>query len=215
MAEETEQLKFWKGSFGREYTDRNTKNQEEWEQSYLKKYGKTKTELNEEFIGHLPQDIKILEVGCNTGQQLESFQKQGFKDLYGIEIQWYAVEKAKSLLREINIIQASAYDIPFKNGFFDLVCTHGVLIHIGPKDLPKAMDEIYRCSNKYIMGLEYFSETMTEINYRGHQGYLWKADYAEIFLERYPDLTLVKKEFLPYISEEESKSDCMYLLEKV
>ena len=37
-------------------------------------------------------------------------------------------------------MRASALDIPFKDGFFELVFTIGVLIHIPPKDLLVAMD---------------------------------------------------------------------------
>jgi len=59
----------------------------------------------------------------------------GFTNLYGIELQWYAVEKAKEYTKGINIIQGSGFDIPFKDGYFDLVITNGVLIHIAPKKI--------------------------------------------------------------------------------
>ena len=80
----------------------------------------------------LPMDIRILEVGCNIGNQLRGFQRMGFTSLYGVELQQYAVEKAKMATRNINIIQGSGFDLPFKDNFFDLVCTNVVLIHISP-----------------------------------------------------------------------------------
>lgn len=62
----TEQQEFWKGEFGRSYTDRNTREHEAWNDFYRNLYGKTKMQLNAEFIGHLPLNSPILEVGCNT-----------------------------------------------------------------------------------------------------------------------------------------------------
>ena len=47
---------------------------------------------------------------------------------------------------------------------------------------------IYRCSKKYIWGFEYYAEKITAINYRGHENYLWKADYASLFMKYFPDL---------------------------
>ncbi len=179
----------------------------------LETWGKTKLEINNSMIGHLPKDIKILEVGCNSGMQLNGLQRMGFKDLYGIELQTHAAELAKEYTKNINIICGSGFDLPFKDGYFDLVCTNGVLIHISPADLPKIMDEMYRCSKKYIWGFEYYAANITEINYRDHENYLWKADYAAMFMQQFPDLKLVKKEMYPYIGNPKNV-DHMYLLEK-
>ncbi len=215
MDHHSQQADFWKGTFGKEYTDRCTFEKQEWDNLYIQQFGNTKTAMNESFIGHLPKDIRILEVGCNTGHQLRGFQRQGFQYLYGIELQWYAIEKAKTMSQNINFIQGNAVDLPFKDHFFGLVCTNGVLIHIAPETLDKVMDEMYRCTSKYIFGWEYYAEEMTDIDYRGNAGYLWKADYAAIFMRRFPDLQLVKKEFIPFINaEEKGNVNCMYLLEK-
>ena len=209
----TKQMDFWLGDFGREYTDRNAHTNESWDDFYRKTWGKTKLEMNDAFIGHLPKESKILEIGCNIGLQLNALQRAGFQNLYGIELQPYAVEEAKKLTKNINIICGSGFDLPFKDNYFDLICTNGVLIHISPSDLPKIMKEMIRCSGKYIWGFEYFSETVTEINYRGHDNYLWKADYADLFTKESGNLKLIKKEIYPYI-ENPANKDYMYLLEK-
>lgn len=210
---QTKQIDFWKGDFGKEYTDRNSRSHEEWDKFYLSCYGKTKIEMNDAFIGNLPKDMRILEVGCNTGMQLNGFQRMGFENLYGVELQPYAAEEAKKYTKNINIVCGSGFDLPFKDEYFDLVCTNGVLIHIEPKDLPKIMTEMYRCSKKYIFGFEYYADSLTEINYRGHSNYLWKADYAALFMEQFPDLKLVKTEKYPYI-DNSGNVDFIYLLEK-
>ncbi|GAB4029802.1 pseudaminic acid biosynthesis-associated methylase [Spirosoma jeollabukense] len=211
----TEQENFWSGEFGQEYTDRNTRDRAEWDDFYTQNWGLTKTDMNARFTtGWLPE-TRILEVGCNTGMQLRGLQDAGFTNLYGVELQPYAVEKAKQTTTDINIIQGSGFDLPFRDAFFDVVCTNGVLIHIAPDDLPKIMDEMVRCSSRYIWGFEYYNPELTAIPYRGNQGFLWKADYAALFQQRHPSLKLVKKELYPYVNASESGNvDYMYLLEK-
>jgi pseudaminic acid biosynthesis-associated methylase len=210
----TKQTDFWKGDFGKEYTDRNSHSAQDWDAFYTKTWGKTKIEMNTAFLGDLPRDIKILEVGCNTGMQLNGLQRMGFENIYGIELQPYAAEQAKKYTKNINVICGSGFDLPFKDSYFDVVCTNGVLIHISPDDLPKIMGEMYRCSKKYIWGFEYYAEQVQDINYRGNEGFLWKADYAALFMKQFPDLKLVKKEMYPYV-DNPANVDYMYLLEKM
>jgi pseudaminic acid biosynthesis-associated methylase len=139
-------------------------------------------------------------------------QYLGFKKLYGIELQHYAVEKAKQLTKDINIIQANAIDIPFKNNYFEFVFTCGVLIHIPPEILGNVMDEMYRCSGKYILGLEYFAEQHTSLSYRGESNLMWKGDFGGMFMKRFPDLKKVKEKKYKYVDND--NVDIMYLLEK-
>jgi pseudaminic acid biosynthesis-associated methylase len=207
------QEQFWQGEFGKEYTDRNSFSNQEWDRMCIETWGKTKLEINTLTIGDLPKDIKILEVGCNIGIQLNGLQSMGFTNLYGIELQPYATEQAKKFTKNINIICGSGFDLPFKDNYFDLVCTTGVLIHISPTNLPKIMREMYRCTKKYISGFEYFAEQVTEINYRGYVDYLWKADFSALFMKEFPDLKQIRKDMYPYL-DGSSNVDCQYFLEK-
>ncbi|WP_303311174.1 pseudaminic acid biosynthesis-associated methylase [Hymenobacter sp. BT730] len=216
MSVSTRQEEFWAGDFGRAYTDRNSRPVAEWNEFYRTTWGLTKTEMNAAFLGHLSPESRILEVGCNTGMQLTGLQQAGFQNLYGVELQPYAVERAKEFTQHVNIVQGSGFDLPFKDNFFDVVCTNGVLIHIAPADLPRIMSEMVRCSRRYIWGFEYFSPEITTVPYRGNEGFLWKADYAKLFLAQFPELRLVKQEFYPYqTAAEKGNVDSMYLLEKV
>ncbi len=214
MKTRTKQEEFWSNEFGQEYSDRNSwQSDSDWDQFYIDTWGKTKLEINDMVMSELPKDIRILEVGCNIGQQLRGFQRMGFENLYGLELQHYAVEKAKENTKGINIIQGSGFDLPFKDGFFDLVCTNGVLIHIAPQDHEKFMKEVNRCSSKYVMGWEYFAEEVTDINYRGNAGFLWKADFAKIYQSVNPELKVVAKNQVPYVGQPENKDE-IFLLEK-
>ena len=158
MAKSKIQLEKWKSIFGKEYSDRNDFSVKELDELYKKNFGLTRTRLNEIFLKEIKSTAKILEVGSNIGNQLLCLQEMGFESLYGIEPQIYAVECSKKKTKDINIIKGDVFDIPFKDEFFDVVFTSGILIHISPNDIKKAMQEIYRCSHSYIWGYEYYSE---------------------------------------------------------
>jgi pseudaminic acid biosynthesis-associated methylase len=208
----TEQMQFWEGSFGKEYTDRNPQNIDEMDALYKKCFGVSRSEINKKFLEDIPRNAKILEVGCNIGLQLQLLQKMGFTNLYGIELQEYAVEKAKTITKNINIIQGSGFDIPFRDGYFNLVYTSGVLIHINPDHLPTIISEIYRCTSKYIFGFEYYAEKLTNILYRGNEGYLWKNNFSNCYQQAFKNLKTVKEEKYKYTDSE--NVDQSFLLEK-
>jgi pseudaminic acid biosynthesis-associated methylase len=209
---ETTQTATWKGDFGREYTDRNTVDVEALQSVYLKNYGITRRQINEAFLRDIPKDASLLEVGCNAGNQLILLQRMGYSRLSGVELQPYALEMARTRTRNISLKQGSALALPYADAAFDLVFTSGVLIHIAPENLPRALDEIYRCSRSYIWGLEYYSPEVTEVNYRGHSRLLWKMDYARRYLERFEDLELIREQRLSYL--ENSNVDTVFLLKR-
>ncbi len=153
-----------------------------------------------------------MEVGSNIGNQLLCLQKAGFKNLYGIELQYYAVGLSKSRTRDIDIIQGSIFDISFKDGFFELVLTSGVLIHIAPDDIAKVLDEVYRCTKQYVWCFEYYSEEYIQIDYRGHADLLWKTNFSKLFLDRFSKLKLVREELFKYLNND--NIDAMFLLQK-
>jgi pseudaminic acid biosynthesis-associated methylase len=212
ISQETDQTRTWSGDFGREYSDRNNYTPAELDELYLKSYGVTRRELNQRLLEGIPRDARILEVGCNIGTQLLLLREMGFTNVSGIEIQSYALERAKERLRDVELLQASALAIPHPNCSFDLVFTSGVLIHIAPADLPVAMGEIHRCSKHWLWGFEYYAPQMTEVIYRGNKGLLWKTDYARLYLERFDGLELVREERLRYL--ENDHMDTAFLLRR-
>ncbi len=208
----TDQTQQWSLEFGKEYTDRNPHTIEAMDEHYKKQFGLTRTELNLFFLSNLDRTIKILEVGSNVGSQLQGLQKIGFENLYGLELQPYAVEVSKQKTKNINLIQGSAFDIPFKDSYFDLVFTSGVLIHINPDDIDTAMREVYRCTSEYIWGFEYYADKYLEILYRGQKNLLWKADFAKLYLDKFQNLELVKEKRIKYLDND--NVDSMFLLRK-
>jgi pseudaminic acid biosynthesis-associated methylase len=210
--QETGQIRTWTGDFGREYTDRNSFTPAELDELYQRNYGVSRTEINERFLADLPRDARILEVGCNLGNQLLLLREMGFTNLHGIEIQSYALDRAKERLAGAVLTQASAFQIPYPDCSFDLVFTSGVLIHIAPADLPVALAEIHRCARKWVWGFEYYAPEVTEVTYRGHTSLLWKTDYARLYLQHFQDLELVREDRFRYLDNE--NIDSAFLLRR-
>src|SRR3989344_39125 len=210
------QKEFWLSSFAKKYLDRNLLDPQQLDKSYKQKYGISRNKMNVDFVGNFKKDIKILEVGCNFGVQLLSLSKLGFENLYGIEINPKIVEFSRKKANFLNIIVGDAFNIPFKDDYFDLVFTSGLLIHISPKNIAKVISEIYRVSKKCIWCFEYFSKNYTEIEYWGHREVLWKANYCKIFLEKFKNLKLVKFKEFPYLNNDihDQNKDIMFLLKK-
>jgi pseudaminic acid biosynthesis-associated methylase len=207
-----DQLKRWKTGFGETYTRRNTLSLAQLNRLYRERYGISRTQLNRQFLAGLDRSLRILEVGTNIGNQLICLKAMGFSNLFGLEPQPLACGLAKRRLPWATILEGDIFDIPFKDGYFDLVFTSGVLIHIHPRNLPKALTEIYRCSRRFIWGFEYYSERHTPVSYRGEHGLLWKADFAGEYRILFPGLKPVKTVCLQY-SDSENR-DAMFLLKK-
>ncbi|HSI10798.1 MAG TPA: pseudaminic acid biosynthesis-associated methylase [Chthoniobacter sp.] len=195
------QLEAWQGEFGEAYTERNV---EDWRKR-LPGFRRA--------VDALPIR-RVLEVGCNRGHNLVAFSELigADSEIIGIEPNGRARQVARTSSSQISVLEGNAFDLPFKDGYFDLVFTAGVLIHIGLADLPKALAEIYRTSRRYILAMEYFAETETVIPYRGREDLLWKRNFLQHYQTQFPDLKLVREGFLS--SEEGWDSVTWWLLEK-
>jgi len=203
-------LDAWNDKVGGKYTQENYQALDEMERAYQKTKGFTRTQLNTSFLGNLNREARILEVGCNIGNQLLCLQSMGFRNLFGIEPQTYAYELAVKRLSGIIVKHGSAFNIPFETGFFDLVFTSGVLNHISPEDIGNALDEIYRCSKRYLWGYETYAKETIGMPFRTYNNLYWRADFPNLYINRFKTLKLVKRE---YYGNDKSMN-VMYLLEK-
>jgi pseudaminic acid biosynthesis-associated methylase len=200
MASETPQLALWRSEFGRAYTDRNDRERPERVEAWRRLLD-----------GIAPANA--LEVGCNVGWNLVYLDQLGVTDLYGIEPQPDAVAEARRRRPKSNVLHGTAFDLPFRDGLFDLVFTSGVLIHIAPDSLGRALDEMHRVARRWIVAIEYDDSQEQEIEYRGHAGALWKRDHGAAWQRRYPDLRQVRRLEL---SAEQGYDDCTaHLFERI
>ena len=193
---ETDQLALWRSDFGRSYTDRNDVEKPERIEVWRRI-------LDGTGVHH------ALEVGCNVGWNLEYLRRVGVAELWGVEPQAYAVDKIRARWPELHVQVGTAFELPFPDASFDLAFTSGVLIHIGPDDLPRALDEMYRVSRRWIVAIEYDHPTEVEIKYRGHEHALWKRDHGAAWQRRFPALREVKRGFL---GPDQGYDDCTFHL---
>ena len=197
----------WMGEYGESWTkDFENRDVEEAEKWFKKHFGRSKRDLLERFLDPVDKDARILEVGANVGAQLSFLSEMGFTNLYGIDIQEHAVHQSRP---ELNVIQGNMFDIPFKDGYFDLVFTHGTLIHSPPDKIDIAVNEISRCSNRWIFGHEYYADSYVEIKHRGEENVLWKTDFPSKFSEKQGS-KIVDIEYLEY--NDNDNVDVEYLI---
>ena len=210
----TKQETVWRGTFGTEYTERCTlASVEDFSELYITRYGVSRDETAARWLADVPRTARILEVGCNVGNQLACLRRLGFTHVYGIDIQENAIELSHKSYEHLNTIVGSAFDIPFKDRFFDLVFTNNVLIHIAPSDLGKVFKEMARVCDGLIWGFEYYAPTFTEIKYRGNSDLLWKADYGALIAERHPEFVIKREEIFECLDEPGLQDKC-YMLER-
>jgi pseudaminic acid biosynthesis-associated methylase len=119
------------------------------------------------------------------------------RGVYGVDVNEHALSRLRTSLPGVNAVWSVARELPFRDAYFDLVFTTGVLIHQPGDALGDVMSEIVRCSRRYVLAGEYFSETEVEVPYRGQEGALFKRDYGALYRRRFPDLHLVREGFLP------------------
>jgi pseudaminic acid biosynthesis-associated methylase len=191
-----EQLEKWQGPFGQAYTDRNIV---DW---------RTVLPYFREILEGLPVG-RMLEVGCNRGHNLVALRELLGKqaEVAGVEPNPHARALASSTGERV--IAANIYGLPFPDAHFDLVITAGVLIHVPLEQLPAAMKEVYRCSKRFIVAVEYYAPQETAIKYHGMDNLLWKRDFLSHYLRLFPDLRLARSGY-----REEWDRSSWWLLEK-
>jgi pseudaminic acid biosynthesis-associated methylase len=180
MSTDNPQLALWRSEFGRAYTERNDHDKPERALAWRRL-----------LAGIEPR--RVLEVGCNVGWNLTYLSRIGVRELYGVEPQPDAVRVARDRGPEHGVLLGTAFDLPLRDGYCDLVFTSGVLIHIAPASLGAALDEMYRVSRRWIAAIEYDAPVEEEIAYRGQAGALWKRDHGAAWLARHADLRLVRR----------------------
>lgn len=203
----TEQEKFWAGSFGDDYVDRN---------SSVHSIAGNVAFFSEVFQGKKIESV--VEFGPNVGMNLKAL-KTIYPDLKcgGVEINNKAadiLERDKTFEGNIDIYRGSILDYrPQKE--YELSLIKGVLIHINPSELEKVYDKLYESSKKYILIAEYYSRTPESLKYRGATDKLFKRDFAGEFLDRFPSVDLVDYGFSYYRDPLQLQDDITwFLLEK-
>lgn len=175
----TKQEEFWSTKFGNEYTTRNKGDQ----------VIAGNIAVFAKILAHTRSISSLIEFGAGSGNNLKAIQNL-LPDvtMTAVEINQSAVKDLKQI-KNITVHYQSILEYKPKKTY-DLALVKGVLIHINPKELNRVYRLLYQSSKQYICIMEYYNPTPVEVNYRGHQGYLFKRDFAGEMLDEYKDLTL-------------------------
>ncbi len=185
----------WSGKFGDDYIDRNLQ------------AGAHRGPFWKGLLAEFPVE-RVLEIGCNIGTNLQWIaQVIPACQVYGVDINVKSLKNLHQNTPEINAMWSPARELPFRDEWFDMVFTMGVLIHQPEDSLAGVLREMFRCSRKYLVCAEYFSEETQEVLYHQQQGALFKRNYPKIFIEFFPELELLKEGFL---SKQEGWDDVSY-----
>lgn len=121
-----------------------------WGNKITLKRSKKDIELNgsnKSIISILPKVNSVLDVGCGTGELMNSMQKQGIKT-FGVDISSIALKEAQK-----NNLQVKKVDLdeplPFKSNEFEAVICNQVLMHVF--DPSFVISEMKRVSKKYVL----------------------------------------------------------------
>jgi spore coat polysaccharide biosynthesis protein SpsF len=181
-ASRLEQL--WAGEFGNAYIERN------------RQAADARQAFWQGLLAEFPAG-RVLEVGCNVGANLRWIaESMAPRDVYGVDINEKAIQEIRSIVPGVNAMVSQARLLPFRDRWFDLVFTMGVLIHQPESTLPLVMGEIVRTSNRYVLCGEYHSYETVEVAYREQHGALFKRDYGKMYRELFPELELIRQGFL-------------------
>ena len=174
----------WGSEFGDDYVERN------------RTVGAHRGPFWEKTLAEFPSQ-RVLEVGCNLGANLQWIASLiSPQNVYGVDVNKKALRELRQNYPDLNALWTPARELPFRDHWFDMVFSMGVLIHQPESTLPLVMSEIVRCSKRYVLCVEYHSEETVELPYRGQSGALFKRNYLQIYQELFPELELRKQGFL-------------------
>ena len=183
-------IDFWKGELGDDYVVRGRATAD---------IVHVTARAFAEMLSHLQDSppTSILEVGANAGINLRAISGLTAAELFAVEPNASAREQlvADEVVPQDRLFDAVATKLPLDDGAVDLAFTSGVLIHVPPEDLETAYGEIYRVAARYILCMEYFSQTPASGPYRSHEGLLFKRDFGGMWLDLFPALEIVANGF--------------------
>ncbi len=92
----------------------------------------------------LPFRTSYLDVGCGRGEMLDFAEAEGFVRVQGVEAVPYLCDGGR-------VIQADAWDLPFKDREFSAVSMFDVIEHLLPADEISVLEELKRVAFRRVI----------------------------------------------------------------
>lgn len=193
----------WKGEFGNVYNKRSPGDEEANVAFFTKALHR---------LQHKPI-ASIIEFGAGTGANIRALRRlYRTSDICALDINGEAVQKMMVDQAADDVLLGSLTEFE-PNRTWDLVLTKGVLIHIEPARLPGAYATLYKAAQRWILVAEYYNPKPVMVPYRGHDGLLFKRDFAGEMLTTYP-LKLIDYGFVYHRDEHPQDDLTWFLMEK-
>lgn len=111
-------------------------------------------EIIQELIKRKKGKVSVLDIGCGTGMDYESFKKYKLKvDYTGLDAVPAILNNAQRRYRKGNFLLGEIENLPFPNNSYDIVFTRHVLEHL--PGYKKAISELFRVA-RHIIIIDFF-----------------------------------------------------------
>lgn len=95
----------------------------------------------QEFIGLIPRNGRVLDVGCAGGRDSALFVAQGF-DVVGIDLSELFLKEARKHVPSATFQKMDVSKLTFPENHFDAVWASAVLLHLKKGEMPKALKNL-------------------------------------------------------------------------
>lgn len=182
-----------KAIFIKEEADNYFKRNKEF---YLNEENKYKiSKLYKIYAKYMKENMKILEIGCCNGINLNYYNENVGCTVYGIDPSIEAIKMGKEQYPNANLLVGTADELPFNDEYFDMIIFGSSLHWVDRLSLSKTVSEADRVlMDGGFLGISDFDVDIPRKRvYKHCEGvYTYKCDYTKIFTAL-PHYTLVEK----------------------
>lgn len=151
----------------------------------------------EPVLKYLKDGMKILEIGCSTGVNLNYLRQQSQKklNLYGIDPSRMAIQKGQELFLDFKLEVSTAEEFKMSLDSYDMVVLGFCLYVIDRKSLSEIVSKVERSLKPkgFVVIVDFDVKHPTENKNKHFEGLMsYKMDYGLLFSAQ-PSLTLIEK----------------------
>lgn len=129
---------------------------------------------------------RVLDFGCGFGRHLRYLKSIDGSEFYGCDMSRKMLDAAADYIGDPDFARSRLVQIaprgklPFPDGFFDIVMTSEVLIHVDSLDLPAILRELWRVSRSLILHVENPPVEGCRKENLAHDG-CWQHDFRALY----------------------------------
>jgi len=121
----------------------------DWYNQNAEKYaqatsGGASIEEIDDFVKNLPQDAKVLDVGCGSGRDTNLLKQKGANPV-GLDISSGLLKVARKQFPHLEFVEGNMLKLPFSDNIFDGVWVHASLLHFETADEVNIALSIFYC----------------------------------------------------------------------